>query len=796
MQQASPATEITPDTEKSSRQQASGAAAPPLLRSGTWVFVVLGLVLFASLVMPLARTGLWDPPELETAELARRVAVNVFGAEELLRDGADNSVPTVEEVGRGELPLLTLALSLKIFGSSVWALRLPLLLWAWLGLAAVYWVSRRLVSPKLGATAVVVLATCPLFFLHARTALGEIATMACSALAFAGLMIAAFDSRASVPARARAYCVGGLAMVGGFFCRGALIGVALPSLCVSLTWLMVGRADAHTPRIPSRGAELLERATGLVTLILGVGAAVWGGWAALAASAGDYWVALGSQVNEQKQFPTHDYIVHALGHGLFPWSAAAPLALGYALYPSGAQRARPEMAFRSALVLMCVLGVGLYTLLAPQSGLIPFAPVFAVALVIAIALSDLDDNPAGFIRFGMVTAALLVLFFIDYEHFPDKAFSGYAIAKGSFPSSFEREAKTFILVAALLGAGTSALLVVLRAADGAELPSWVLRLRRASTLRFLYDNAVWRGARSAAVGCGRGLRYRGAVLGGSIAAAGLLLSLGYYPALGAQLSPTGAFEAYRELSRPGEELAQMGSRGGTTFFAGEPAEVFTSTQKALDWLSENPESRRWLVSRSDDLASLNYRFRGASPGAGNIPVLDSRSSRALLLSNLLRDGERSQNPLDKWLPAERPVFNHPLQVVLDKKLRVLGWEVRLARDAKIADVLESGEPYEFRIGYEVLGRVSGTWKTFIHIDGEGKRFNGDHDTLGGEYAPRYWNKGDFVVDVHEFELEPSFTPGPYQVYFGLFSGDNRMPVSEGDHAENRINGGIVQVVEP
>jgi hypothetical protein len=161
----------------------------------------------------------------------------------------------------------------------------------------------------------------------------------------------------------------------------------------------------------------------------------------------------------------------------------------------------------------------------------------------------------------------------------------------------------------------------------------------------------------------------------------------------------------------------------------------------------------------------------------------------------LLDGETSSNPLDKWLPDTPPTLRHPLQVELDKKLKVLGYEIRRKRNMAPTDTLEGGEPLVFVICYEVIGKVSGAWQTFIHIDGEGKRFNGDHEALGGDYPTRHWQPGDVLLDQYEFELEPSFTPGQYEVYFGMFTGEKRMPVTAGEHSENRVQGGVVQVVE-
>ena len=57
-----------------------------------------------------------------------------------------------------------------------------------------------------------------------------------------------------------------------------------------------------------------------------------------------------------------------------------------------------------------------------------------------------------------------------------------------------------------------------------------------------------------------------------------------------------------------------------------------------------------------------------------------------------------------------------------------------------------------------------------------------------------WLPEDLLVDDHEFKLEPNFTPGTYEVYFGLFVGDTRCKVKSGpSDGGNRINGGPLHV---
>ncbi|HEY3234308.1 MAG TPA: hypothetical protein VGJ84_06310, partial [Polyangiaceae bacterium] len=47
-----------------------------------------------SLFATLGASGIWDPPELEVADLSRRIALNLLGAHGLAIEGGDNTVPT------------------------------------------------------------------------------------------------------------------------------------------------------------------------------------------------------------------------------------------------------------------------------------------------------------------------------------------------------------------------------------------------------------------------------------------------------------------------------------------------------------------------------------------------------------------------------------------------------------------------------------------------------------------------------------------------------------------------------
>jgi hypothetical protein len=95
----------------------------------------------------------------------------------------------------------------------------------------------------------------------------------------------------------------------------------------------------------------------------------------------------------------------------------------------------------------------------------------------------------------------------------------------------------------------------------------------------------------------------------------------------------------------------------------------------------------------------------------------------------------------------------------------------------------------------VTAPIGGDYDFFIHIDGPNRRrHNGDHKVAKGRFPTSLWRVGDFVVDDFETSLEPNFGPGQYNIYFGLYLGDQRLKVRSGPvDSDNRINGGVLRV---
>ena len=835
------------DSGETPKVKPTVALADGVKPRSTWIVRAAALLVPVLILFPtLGSGGIWDPYELNGADLARRIAIHVWGAQSLQLADADNTMPTLELLGKGELPFTSIGAGFAAFGLHEWAGRLPLVFWALAGIAAIYWMLCRLMDEKAGAYGAIVLVTMPLYFVQARTMLGDIVTMAAVAIAVSGLAVLVFDDRAANKHRIIAGALALLGLAAAFMARGILIGLALPLLTVGLTWMltMVSVRDGARAR---QGTVV-----GLASLVAGLACALYGAYVLSAASGAQAVRLLGTVLNRPSSPPSFEDTIMYLGHGLFPWSAFVPFAVGRLFRPGcllDDAAAGRERALRGLVLLGASLSFGILTLLNASAGHIPFAGVAFLACIAAITIRDLERGAPASRTLAVGVVTFLFLFYQDFKMWPEKGLSPFGVIGGSFPDTFKHDATRLILIGVVAcsvlvfaswlerdepgrsifsrkeylqvprtvrtvsNGNLSFLLIVIEAAlagfailffIGLKL-HWKTIVNMSATLRMVAINAWW----AAPLGfiaivlaafafrdfcrwffpATRITRASATLAGGAVA--GAILAFSYYPALAAQLSPKEVFESYAKLSKQGEPLALLGVNSrAATYYAGGDTQSFSDIDSALNWLLAG-DQRKWLVLRDEDLPRLNSTFRARKHDGQNLPVLDARSSQILLASNELR-GEPNLNPLSSIILPEKPAPSHPLDVDLQGQLRALGWDV-VTPDGAPVDAVVAGRKYRLRLYYEVTGRITRDWKSFVHIDGHQRRFNGDHDPMDKKYPMTLWQVGDFLVDDLPFDLEPNFTPGGYMLYYGFFVGDTRLKVTRGKHHENRIEGGIVQV---
>ncbi len=392
--------------------------------------------LFFLVLPPLSKSGLWDPFELNVADLARRLALNLFHADALSLVGADNSLPHLNDLGRPELPFLSMALGFKVFGLHEWAGRLPLAIWGVVGVVATYGFVARLVDRRAGLFSAIALATMPLFFVQARTMLGDVVTMTSVAVAFGGLLVGTFDRTEAgaeiTPGRVAWTVLGVLGLVSGYYSRGALLGVCVPTLGVGLSWGMTWAAGR-------KARDNFGDLIGALALLGGAAALYWGVTAA-SKTGTTLVVAAGAIMKAPARYPTYDTVIGSLGHALAPWSAFAPFAFGRLLLaPMGRtgflnQR---ESYTRTALIIGTVVAFAAHTWLGGKTDMIPFCAPALVAAACGIALRDLDRGAHPSVAVGVGIAVLLGVLHHDFHETPEKAYQAFGVNQTTFPESFK-----------------------------------------------------------------------------------------------------------------------------------------------------------------------------------------------------------------------------------------------------------------------------------------------------------------------------------------------------------------------
>ncbi|MBX3259998.1 MAG: glycosyltransferase family 39 protein [Labilithrix sp.] len=934
---------------------------------------VLLPVVFFFVLPPLTKSGLWDPYELNVADLARRVALNLHGATNLALEGADNSLPHLNDLGRPQLPFTSIALGFKLFGLHEWAGRAPLALWGVLGVLATYGFVARLVDRRAAVFSAVALTTMPLYFVQARTMLGDVVMMAALAMSFGGLAVAVFGAREG-DARDRAVRAAWLALaavglVAGYYTRGSLIGVGVPALAVGAAYLV---AVTNGQRLDS-----LAHAAGGVAALVGVSFAIRGAVAIGADHFDDMTVPIaGALMKPPSKYPTFDFMIGHLAPALAPWSAFVPFAVGRMF--TSPTRVRPDaFARESQTRLVLLLGAAVayvaHGWMAPRADLVTFSAPAVMAAVCGVALRDYERGAHPSVAVGVGTMVLLGLMHHELHKIPEKAFHAFSVASGAtFPESFKAHSIAIWTVVLVGFAGIAFLtwverdperepfepkgylrvLLALRDAwDGmlalayfamvagaslAGLAVWIGTRQHAkwlpqlsSQMRDAVLNAWWvtafaplvaifavyfwcdvwvwafdraprgRGTGDVASGLravlgrsatrgfepfedlaqrlkeGRlretvpklvlgklavdhdkledgvgpvalfvlaplmylqvpavlflalwqkvGLRplvagalaipsgvalflvlgvvgdlFRGsraaflALFGATVSA---VLCFSYYPALANQLSPKEIFESYQRTHKGAEPLALFGVGGRTAaYYAGGQPLILKDTQSAYEWLmGGDPGARRFLAVRAEELSRLNRAYRERTANGDNLPVLDARSSQIVLVASSLRDSEKNQNPLSRIVLTAPPTPQRKLEVVLDDRLQVLGYDIADSA-GRLVDRVAPGKKYHMRTYFKVLAPLQSEWDMFIHVDGFRRRHNGDHKICENKYPMSLWLKDDIIMDDHEFSLEPNFSPGAYNLWFGLFVGETRMKVVSGtSDGDNRVNGGALRV---
>ena len=412
----------------------------PTIAAKTTPLLMVGLA-SAWLFTGLSRSGAWDPYEPDTADLARRIAVHAFGAGHLARTGDPAQIPTTADLGMGELPFTSMALSFRLFGVSDWSGRLPLALWGLAGVVSLYFLVARLLHPRAGFYASLALISMPLYFLQARTMLGDIVTISAFAMATSGLALALFERTPLL--KLAAFAWGGLGLVAGFMTRGALFGLAAPLLGVGLAALI---------SVPLGRARIVTWLSAALCAGLGAAALIWFvllakpiAEAASSQSSPPLLRAVGMVlVDATPADSTFDRLIRQLGHALFPWGGIVLVSLGWLFAPPqaghGGNDTERASFLKVLLLTSAAISFGASTLVVSWAGALPFAGVAMLAGAVGVMAHELDRTGAARLA-GLAAVVLTLVVYVDIDREPARMLASFGVDAAAFPKTFDSESQ-------------------------------------------------------------------------------------------------------------------------------------------------------------------------------------------------------------------------------------------------------------------------------------------------------------------------------------------------------------------
>jgi hypothetical protein len=765
---------------------------------------LVAIVLAATVLLRLSAYGVWDPWELTVADAARK-----------LGEDTDDTVVS--------LGLRLVHASFAVFGTREWAGRLPMAL-SGLALLVVIalWV-RRYAGGRPALYAALALGTTPMFLLHSREMVGATPTFLMATLIACGACNAIFvGSRDEPSSRAWAWlALAAIACVVGATAGGVLVAV-LPSLAaVACTALLVG-APWDRALAPARRIS----AWVIIGTSLVLGAMVF---RAVFRHAAEFSLWTGGAPLDEA-VPTFERIIAHLFHGLAPWSAIAPVALGGLLARAPARADTP-------LRLVCTLWAGLafaaVTVFLSSYGALAYPAVAAVAVAVALWLRDLDVKRESFWAELVIVLLLLGLVIRDYGLYPASAYNALELVQSPPPDRFNPKSSwstMFGLFAVGLvlscmatperapldlrapyrglralwdrGAGYRGWLVVLGIAwlglllfgvlalihlPGVRLSSLSRRIGQVVGASMLLL-PVLLAAGQAGYHVSRKLApVRNLPLTIAALAIGVYAGQVFLPKLSAHFSPREVFDTFEKLSQPNEPLAQHQVPGrAAAYYVSREVRDIASESDLVNFLTE--PGRRWALVPNERFADLDVAFRKRT--GRHLYVPSEESARVVLVANEAVANRPDENPLTKYVLKDPPAVEHPLSADFDGKIELLGYSLELPQKTSVGP----GQTFTVTWVFRALRSNLEGYQAFLHVDSAGQRINGDHDPVDGKYPVRLWVQGDVVVDRQRISVPATASPGTYSMYVGFFRGETRMKVVSGPKDDaDRVIAGTIQI---
>ncbi len=787
-----------------------------------WVVLALGLLLLPR----LGSYGFWEPQEMAVAARALPPSDEEKAAEikreeaavkrdkatlraQAKKDGKEPAEPTADELAaaakkrhkasnkKNLRPPLAGALverGIGAFGVSEWGARLPFVVLAMLAGLATFLLGARVRNARAGLWAVLILAASPLFVFQARQLTGELGALAGGAF----MLLGAIGLCSPKPARAIwlvALDVFYLLLGAGlaYYDSGFFVGILAPAGAIAIAAGVSAFVD--TPAAQSDGgamSRLHMQIAAAISLLVFAAVLLYFtlevfDWVEAKDSEfslfgktfhanSDYNKLLAGVWKQEGNLKINfNSLFEQVAFGMFPWICLAPIAV--ARMASGGSKGTNPLGARMLFAWAALTWV-ICTIALRKIGPVQFAAVPAIAVAVGVWIDQLQDarknTDAGADR-SQLAPPLIALFAL---------FAVIVLAKDikSFPAEFLGVHLDTSISKFPEGISLHKILMVLGGLFGLSLAAWLY-----------FWNTEW--ARRVSKWALRSTIGISLVLG-------VFLSQAWTPSLSTKLSSRATFNVYQTLKEEGNVLGVMGkATDGAKFYAGTSFETISGRAGVIRFL-RRPE-RVFALVKSSELCPIH---KESSKQGFDYYVVDDSNADKIILSNrmwnkdvppppklreLMQDA-LDRNPLSRYIVREKPKnIKKPLDINFDDKLQLIGIDM--------PEVTERGDYFDVKLYYKVLAPIRRNFQVFMHFDGSGVRFQGDHWPVKKRCGTNHWQTGDYVID--EFSVEAgsrSHAATKYKVWTGLFVGsagnwENMKAVTGDPDDNNRVAVGTLRL---
>jgi hypothetical protein len=151
----------------------------------------------------------------------------------------------------------------------------------------------------------------------------------------------------------------------------------------------------------------------------------------------------------------------------------------------------------------------------------------------------------------------------------------------------------------------------------------------------------------------------------------------------------------------------------------------------------------------------------------------------VVLATMIGAGFRWLRPTDKAIDLTGIVITDAsgIGTVVDVRIGAAGTGglVRLMRAAAPSSV-HRGHDLDLSLVFAVDEPLDSDWTVFVHVEREGYRLNADHPPAAGRHPTSAWRTGELIVDAFRKTVPLEAPPGRYEVWVGLYRGNDRLPV--------------------